>query len=126
MPTVEPGEEFTPPAAGAGASVQPEPRDRRIERIVLNKQMTGGASQLEGGGNGIVVVFEPRNARGEMVAEPGDVSIALVDPERSGPQARLARWDFAAKDAFDQFHRSGTSGRGYELELPWPEAAAAQ
>jgi hypothetical protein len=123
MPTVEPGEEFTPPAAGSGASAQPEPRDRHIARIVLNKQMTGGASQLSGGEDGIVVVFEPRNARGEMVAEPGSVSIALVDPERSGPQARLARWDFAANDAFAQFHRSGKSGRGYEFELPWPEAA---
>ena len=86
MPTVEPGEEIAPPATGAGASAAPEPSDRQIARIVLNKQLTGGSSQVEGGNGGILVVFEPRNARGEMVAEPGDVSIALVDPAqlRSG------------------------------------------
>ena len=91
---------------------------------MLNKQLTGGLSHdRQGGDEGILVVFEPRNARGEMVAEPGDVSIALVDPERSGPQARIARWDFAANEAFEQFHRSGALGRGYEFELPWPDAA---
>ncbi len=84
MPTVEPGEEIAPPATGAGASAAPEPSDRQIARIVLNKQLTGGSSQVEGGNGGIMVVFEPRNARGELVAAPGDVSIALVDPARSG------------------------------------------
>ena len=72
-----------------------------------------------------MVVFEPRNVRGEMVGEPGQVSIALVDPSQSGPQARLARWDFAPQDAFSQFHRSGANGRGYAFELPWPAAAPA-
>ncbi len=123
-PIVEPGEEFTPTPSGSGASTQPEPSDRRIARIVLNKQLTGGVShRRQGGDEGILVVFEPRNARGEMVAEPGDVSIALVDPERAGPQSRIARWDFAAAEAFEQFHRSGALGRGYEFELPWPDAA---
>jgi hypothetical protein len=124
LPIVEPGEEFTPTPGNPGASTRPEPSDRRIARIVLNKQLTGGLNhQRQGGDEGILVVFEPRNARGEMVAEPGDVSIALVDPERSGPQARVARWDFAANEAFEQFHRSGVLGRGYEFELPWPDAA---
>jgi hypothetical protein len=124
LPIVEPGEEFIPTPANPGASNRNEPSDRRIARIVLNKQLTGGLSHdRQGGDEGVMVVFEPRNARGEMVAEPGDVSIALVDPERSGPQARVARWDFAAKEAFEQFHRSGALGRGYEFELPWPDAA---
>jgi hypothetical protein len=130
VPIVEPGEEFTPEPATPGtpskpsASARPEPSDRRIARIVLNKQLTGGLSHdHRGGDEGILVVFEPRNARGEMVAEPGDVSIALVDPERSGPQARVARWDFAATEAFEQFHQTGALGRGYEFELPWPDAA---
>ncbi|HEX4143384.1 MAG TPA: hypothetical protein VHY91_07525 [Pirellulales bacterium] len=124
LPIVEPGEEFVPTPANPGASARPEPTDRQIARIVLNKQLTGGLRhQRQGGDEGILVVFEPRNARGEMVAEPGDVSIALVDPERSGPQARVARWDFAAAEAFEQFHRSGPLGRGYEFELPWPDAA---
>ncbi len=61
-----------------------------VSRICSQQnKMTGGASQLTGGEDGIVVVFEPRNARGEMVAEPGDVSIALVDP-LSGAGPRLA------------------------------------
>jgi hypothetical protein len=124
LPIVEPGEEFIPTPSNPGASARPEPSDRRIARIVLNKQLTGGLShQGKGGDEGILVVFEPRNARGEMVAEPGDVSIALVDPERSGPQSRIARWDFAAAEAFEQFHRTGALGRGYEFELPWPDAA---
>ncbi len=124
MPTVEPGEEIAPPTTGGAMNMNtPEPRDRQIARIVLNKQLTGGATHVQGSEDGIVVVFEPRNVRGEMVGEPGDVSIALVDPQRSGPGARLARWDFAAKDAFEQFHRSGPTGRGYAFELPWPEAA---
>ncbi|HTU25201.1 MAG TPA: hypothetical protein VMF30_07380 [Pirellulales bacterium] len=123
LPTVEPGEEFIPPSENPSGANRPEPNDRRIARIVLNKQLTGGVNhQGKGADEGILVVFEPRNARGEMVAEPGDVSIALVDPERTGPQARIARWDFAAKEAFEQFHRSGKLGRGFEFELPWPDA----
>ena len=78
-PPSSPAKNSTPPPS-AGASAVPEPSDRHIARIVLNKQLTGGFSHVEGGNGGVTVVFEPRNARGEMVAEPGDVSIALVDP----------------------------------------------
>ena len=103
---------------GRGASTAVT--DKRIVKLALNKQLTGGLSHDgQAGDEGIMVVFEPRNAAGQLVKESGDVSIVVIDPAVSGPAARVARWDYTS-DEVSQHFRKTALGQGLYFELPWP------
>jgi outer membrane murein-binding lipoprotein Lpp len=116
---IDPGEEFTPDIQAEGASSSKRITDQRVDRIVLNKQLTGGSNHSGRGGDaGVLVVFEPRNRAGQLLQVPGDVSIAVLDPTLQGPQSRVARWDFTAQEAGRQFKKTAL-GRGFHFELPW-------
>ncbi len=118
---IDPGEEFDPSSTPAsGAARLRRPADQFVHRIVLNKQLTGGVNHSgRGGDKGVLVVFEPRNKSGQLLDVPGDISIAVLDAQLQGPQARIARWDFRADEAREFFGKTAL-GRGYHIELPWP------
>ncbi len=117
---IDPGEEFDPSTSASGASASRRVTDRVPQRIVLNKQLTGGFNHHgRGGDQGVLVVFEPRNKAGQMLDVAGDISIAVLDTQKQGPQARIARWDFTPEEA-QQFFGKTALGRGYHIELPWP------
>ena len=118
---IESGEEFNPSIPADNASYSPQPTDRNVVRLAFNKRLTGGINHRgHGADQGVVVVFEPRNSQGELVKVPGDVSIAVMDPSREGPEGRIARWDFTADEAIKEY-RNSMFGRGYHFELPWPD-----
>jgi hypothetical protein len=96
--------------------------DQRVELIHLNPRLTGGAD-LDGqpGDDGICVLIEPRNRSGEFVPEPARISIALLDPAKSGDAARVARWD-VDPEAAGGFLQTETLDRGLLLRLPWHDA----
>jgi hypothetical protein len=117
---IDPGEEFDPSTPAAGAAHSKRITDRNVQRIVLNKQLTGGVNHNgRGGDQGVLVVFEPRNKAGQMLDVPGEISIAVLDSAKQGPEARIARWDFTPAEAQKFFGKSAL-GRGYHIELPWP------
>jgi len=91
----------------------------QIERLALNRQLTGGWNG-DGfpGDEGVMVVFEPRDARNQPVEAIGDVSIVVMDPSRIGKEARIARWDFTSDEAA-MHYSAGPIGRGFQFELPW-------
>jgi hypothetical protein len=91
----------------------------QIERLALNRQLTGGWNG-DGfpGDEGVMVVFEPRDARNQPVEAIGDVSIVVLDPSRIGKAARIARWDFTSDEAAMRYS-AGPIGRGFQFELPW-------
>ncbi len=95
----------------------------RVDRIALNRSLTGGWD-LDGrpGDEGIVVLVEPRDAAARSVAAPAAVSVVLLDRGLPGDAARVARWDLTAGQAATLFRRT-PSGDGIYLELPWPAAA---
>lgn len=96
--------------------------DPKVARIVLIRQLTGGRSHHGGHADeGLTVVFEPRNAAGQLVRPLGDVSIVALDPKKRGGDARVARWDFTADEADAAFRRTAF-GRGFYFELPWPSS----
>lgn len=101
-----------------GPSVRPV--DARVTHIVLNGRLTGGLD-LDGrpGDEGLMLVIEPRNADGQYVSLPGKVAVAVLDPSKTGDDARVARWDFDAVET-SRLVRKSLFGRGIHLEMPWP------
>lgn len=92
-----------------------------VGQVVVNRMLTGGFSAGGASGDsGVLVVLEPRDAQGRRLDAPGDVSIAILDPAKTGNEARIARWDFPASETAKLFRGSGI-GRGIYIECPWPD-----
>ncbi len=104
-------------------AISPKPVDKKITHLFLNPALTGG-TDFDGqpGDDGLRIVVEPRNAGEQFVAEAGALSVVLLDPERQGDAARIARWDFD-QSATRQVLAASSPGRGLKLEVPWPGAA---
>jgi len=103
-------------------STSATPADKKVTHLFLNPVQTT-AADFDGqpGDDGLRVVLEPRNAAGQFVSEAGPVSIVVLDPERIGDAARIARWDFD-QTAMRQL-LAASSGREIKLEVPWPASA---
>jgi hypothetical protein len=99
--------------------------DTKITHLFVNPALTGGCD-LDGqpGDDGLKIVLEPRNEADEYVPEAGSLSLVVLDPEREGDAARVARWDFDLDAARQVLAESGT-GKGLALEMPWPAATPA-
>ena len=116
-----PGNE-TPPAAAPA----PPPADVTIAAVTLHRRTGGWNADGKPGDEGITVVVEPRNARGQLVPATGAVSIALIDPAINGEGGRYARLDFTAEDAQAMQRSSNVSGSGeMQIDVPWPDAPPA-
>jgi hypothetical protein len=93
---------------------------KEIERITLNKFLTGGHNaDSQPGDDGVMVHIEPRNQRGELVDVPGEVSIVVLDPALQGAEARVARWDYTADETVTRYQKVGLAP-GFHFEPRWP------
>ena len=103
----------------------PKLLDKKVTHLFLNPALTG-ATDFDGqpGDDGLRVVLEPRNAADTFVSEAGSVSIVVLDPDRQGDAARVARWDFDGS-AMRQLIADSSPTRGIKLEMPWPAAPPA-
>jgi len=99
-----------------------------IVRLLTNGHQFGGhapdrySTDSPLGDNGIEVVFSPRDAENRPVAAEGTVSMVVIDPAISGPEARVARWDFSTKEA-KAHYRETLFGKAYRFDLLWPHDA---
>lgn len=109
-----------PISTGRLVSSEEKPADDVITQVVLNKMLTGGHNiDRHAGDDGILVVFEPRNAAGQLVPTAGETSIVLLDPTLDGEAARIARWDFATDEVVPHFKKLILT-KGFEFDLRWP------
>lgn len=94
--------------------------DRTVVRVGIDAGRTGGAD-FDGrpGDDGVTVVVQPKNAAGQIVLDPGSVSIAVLDPSRAADAARVARWDLDAKQVED-LAEEPAKNRGFKLHFAWP------
>ena len=93
-----------------------------VAEIRLNPVYTGGEDFDElPGDDGVAVLIEPRNARGEVLAQPGRVSVVVVDPSAPDDRARVARWDLSEQEVSERIQQSNGK-RGILLKLPWPQS----
>ena len=92
-----------------------------VGQLVLNRMLTGGyGTEGRSGDSGVLAVIEPRDAKGRRLEAPGDVAVVLVDPSKTGREAKLARWDFPAAETAKLFRGNGIA-RGMYVECPWPD-----
>jgi hypothetical protein len=90
----------------------------RIRRVALGPMI--GTLHLDDkpGDDGLVIVVEPWDGSGQMLADAADVSVVLIDPAEPKETARYAQWQFEAKEAAKLFRDGDVPG--LHLELPWP------
>lgn len=91
-----------------------------VTALVLHPEWVRGID-LDGrpGDDGIQVLLQPMDDRGDILAAAAPVSVVVLDPQLSGLSARIARWDLHPDEVRSYFvQRGGTSG--YLLDLPWP------
>lgn len=110
------GDEPASPSAPATASVDRGP----ATSLKFNRRITGG-NDTDGrfGDEGIFALVEARDANGQLVTEPGAMTLVLHDPLASGNRGVVAQWDFTAHEVAARF-RAGAFGSGTHFELPWP------
>jgi hypothetical protein len=125
-PSIEP---LPMPGARSSSAPSPleaiprKPNDKKVTHLFLNPQQTRGADfDGQPGDDGLKIVLEPRNAGEEFVSEAGTLSVVVLDPDREGDAARIARWDFDPS-ATRQMLAATSPDRGIKLEVPWPAAA---
>jgi hypothetical protein len=118
-------ERSQPARIPGGSAARPAASGGALQRITLNRVLTGGYDRDgQPGDEALMVVIEPRSASGEIIDAPGDISIVVLDPALEGPAARVARWDVTAAESAELF-RETSMGKGVQLELPWPEEPPA-
>jgi len=102
--------------------ISPKPTNKKVTHLFLNPTLTG-AADFDGrpGEDGLRIVLQPRNSDNEFVPEAGPLSVVLLDPERQGEGARIARWDFDQSNSRQLL--AASDNRGIKLEVPWPAAA---
>lgn len=99
--------------------VIPEKRKSKATSLYLNPIETRGFDEdRNAGDDGIIVVIEPRNHDEDLVSENGPVTVVLIDPTKTGSEAKVARWQVSAADVAQSLN---TTRRvpGAHLRLPW-------
>ncbi|MDA7977388.1 MAG: hypothetical protein MPJ50_01305 [Pirellulales bacterium] len=94
----------------------------KVEKIIIDPRRTR-ALNLDGarGDDGLVVVFEPRDAQDQPLAALGELSIVAVDPSLPEHLARVARWDYQEDEVRDLLVRT-RQGPKVVCQLLWPNA----
>jgi hypothetical protein len=106
----------TPPSGGGAAAVPDTGASSRVARIVVDRRMRPGA---EGTPGGVVLIVEPRDGRGDLVAAPAELSVMVLERPRRGEPKRLARWDFTSGDVASRLRRTSEGDLIYlDLDLP--------
>lgn len=101
-------------------ALDPRADNRRVDRITLNRTVTGGYDRdARFGDAGVTVLIEPRDVHGQLAPAAAPVSVVVLDRGRTGDAARVARWDFTAEQTAT-LYRKTPYGEGIYLEMPWP------
>ena len=91
--------------------------------IMVNNARTACLdSDADGRSEGLIVVFEPRDADSRLVACGGDVTVAVFDTGAPDANTPLGSWQIPAAEALRTFRRTSRE-RGMQITLPWPGPA---
>ncbi|MEZ6135254.1 MAG: hypothetical protein R3C53_10125 [Pirellulaceae bacterium] len=93
--------------------------DRRVVELAFHPSLSRAANFDDNSDDdGLYLVLQPRNERGQMVAEVASLTVLILDPARTGDAARIGQWDYSAEEVRDKLQPIGTS-QGIHLTLPW-------
>ncbi len=68
--------------------------------------------------DGLYLVLQPKNERGQVVPVAADLTVFALDPAREGDQAKIGRWEYSAAEVQAKLKPMG-SEQGIHLRLPW-------
>ncbi len=68
--------------------------------------------------DGLYLVLQPKNERGQMVPVAADLTIFALDPARQGDAAKIGRWEYSAADVEAKMQPIGNE-QGIHFRLPW-------
>lgn len=98
---------------------EPAPAKPSVQQIIVNSNRTAGLDlDARPGDDGITLWLEPRDADGKFLADAGSVAVVALDPQQTGPAARIARWDLTSQQLARRLMKV-EGVRGYQLQLPW-------
>jgi hypothetical protein len=129
---------FLPPSVRSRAAADPIPQpvetpleatpaaDQRIHSIAVGRGTRGIDTDGVPGDDGVLVVLEARNNRGEAVVPAAEVTVVVIDPAIEGEGGRYARWDFEPDGTAALYRPADAreSGGAY-FDLAWPDAPPA-
>lgn len=100
------------------ASSEPEVVDITVNRSISR----GYDSDGNAGDDGLKVLIQPIDGRGEIVEQSGDVTISVIDPEAPQGSRQIGYWEFVQSEAELFLARDEYNNRGILLELPWEDS----
>jgi hypothetical protein len=113
-------------AASTAATSSPSPGSPaggqlpKLSEIAFHPSLCRVASgDLGRGQQGLYLVLQPRDERGQFVPLAGQLSVVVSDPSSDAEDDRLGRWDFSPPDVAEMMQATG-HGRGVHLPLQWP------
>lgn len=96
-----------------------KPSDMRIVEMGFHPILCRAANfDDQSDDDGLVLVLQPKNERGELVPTFADLEITLLDPARQGQAATIGHWKYSAAEVKAKFQPIG-SNQGIHLTLPW-------
>jgi hypothetical protein len=109
---------FTPGFATIRPGVE-QVTDQRIVELAFHPTLSRAANFDDiTDDDGLYLVLQPRNEKGQVVPIAADLSVVVLDPSRSGRAARIGRRDYSATEVKSKLVPSG-SKQGIHLTLPW-------
>ncbi len=95
--------------------------DKNVVEIAFHTPLCRGHNSDEDAEDDeIYLVLQPKNAKGEFISEPADITVVAVDPALQGDEAKIGRWHISRTDAASTMQPAGVS-QGIHLSLPFQE-----
>jgi hypothetical protein len=93
--------------------------DRRVVELAFHPTLSRAIDMDDRpDDDGLYLVLQPKNERGQMVPVAADLTVFALDPARQGEQAKIGRWEYSAAEVQDKLQPGG-SEQGIHLRLPW-------
>lgn len=91
-----------------------------VTQIFIDSDATHG-EDVDGkpGDEGLVLLIQPRNQRGQVVNESGEITISLMEPSANGAEQRIGLWKFTPEEIRLFALNNQNRQQGFLLHLPW-------
>lgn len=89
-------------------------------RVSIHRNKTKG-QDVDGkpGDEGLVLLVQPRDQGGNIIASPAKMTVSIIDPNASASRQRIGLWRFEASEIELFTDDNETPEKGILLHLPW-------
>ena len=95
--------------------------DKKIVEIGFHSTMCHGHNfDDRPGDDGLYLVVTPINAAGQILNQPGTLTVVVEDRAETKDNGRIAAWEFTPEQLTETLEPIGTA-QGFHLRLPWQD-----